>query len=96
MVVYFWIQIMIERLRASLATTATFLKEAYSDNGAPSSSRIHTGALVLSVIIWLTVLVLHNHDLPDAVKIGAIAALIGAPYAINRFSQKSDNDDKKV
>ena len=37
---------------------------------------------------WITHIVRISGHLPDATTLAGVATFIGAPYAINRFSQK--------
>lgn len=62
-----------------------FWREAFSDNGTASASRLlmayhaFIGSLWVSFICWKT------HALPDPMTLGAITAFVTAPYAVNAF-----------
>jgi hypothetical protein len=58
-----------------------FWRGVFSDDGIPSFSRIASGALVLISIVWVTIIVLRTHALPD---FAGLALFISALYGINR------------
>ncbi len=43
----------------------SFLREVFSEDGQGSYSRLAAGAIVLSVLSWVTYLVFKNHAIPD-------------------------------
>jgi len=65
-----------------------FLKEAFSDNGQPSSSRVLTAVHSLGVLGLLATYSYHNHgNIPDIGTITALGGFATIHYAVNRFSQ---------
>lgn len=64
-----------------------FVKQAFSDNGQASSSRIIAAISTIASIAWISCLVHHNHALPDVATLGGVTAFGTAHYAVNRFSQ---------
>lgn len=62
-----------------------FLKDAFSENGAASSSRLLMGYHALIGSSWVSYIVWKTHTLPDAVTLAGITAFVTAPYAINAF-----------
>ena len=61
-----------------------FCREVFSDDGAPSFSRVVGGVLAGFACGWLTFLVVHNRALPDGATLTGLAALVSAPYALNQ------------
>ena len=64
-----------------------FWRGVFSDGGIPSFSRVASGALVLVSIVWVTIIVLRTHTLPDFV---GLALFISALYGINRASTAAE------
>lgn len=86
----------------------TFIKDALSDNGSPSSSRILSAWLSVSSMALIWWMVRHMMSLPVAtlgvwmgglpMVIGALATFAASPYGINRLSgmfKKEDREDKQ-
>ena len=61
----------------------SFLQGMFSQNGAPSSSRVLMFLLGLSSIAWISLIVWRTSMLPPALELGALAALVVAPYTVN-------------
>jgi hypothetical protein len=61
-----------------------FCRDAFSENGTPSSSRILTAISMLCVLISYVYVSFHAGHLPDATSATGAAALGTAPYALNR------------
>lgn len=57
-----------------------FMAGVFSDNGAPSFSRIGAGMALSFVCGWITDIVRHTHALPD---FGGVSLFIGTLYGIN-------------
>jgi hypothetical protein len=67
-----------------------FWKQVFSDNGAPSASRILTLLHSGCVIGLLANFSYHNHGaIPDLATLGGLAAFATTHYAVNRFSQRN-------
>jgi hypothetical protein len=67
-----------------------FLRGAFSDDGAPSSSRLimyQHSCVACFILIFLSV---KNHAAPDPLVIAALGAFVGVAYGINRFSKGRD------
>jgi len=62
-----------------------FLREAFSDGGSASASRLMMAYHALIGSAWVTFVVYKNHTLPDAVTLTGITAFVTAPYAVNAF-----------
>ena len=66
----------------------SFWKDAFSDGGAPSSSRVLTAFHSLCAIGVIANFSFHNHGaIPDFATIGGLATFSTVHYAVNRFSQ---------
>lgn len=65
------------------------LSEASSDperSGKASFSRTATGIILICSIFWISWVVVTTNALPEAVKLGALAAFLGTLYGLNRFN----------
>jgi len=60
-----------------------FFREAFSENGAASSSRLMMAYHALVGSSWVSYVVWKNHAVPDAVTLAGITAFVTAPYAVN-------------
>ena len=60
-----------------------FLKEAFSDNGVVSSSRLMMAVHAVAGITWVSFIVMKNHVLPDGATMAGVTGFVAAPYAIN-------------
>lgn len=69
-----------------------YAKQAFSDNGQPSSSRLLAGVSVLSVLVGFLYVCFHTGHLPDGAASTGAAALATAPYAVNRASKMFGKD----
>src|SRR5882724_8246634 len=77
--------------------TREFIKQAFSDTGQPSSSRLLTAATTLSSIVALLVVVFKTGHMPDGMSLTGLGAFGSSPYPVNRASamfsyQKKDID----
>lgn len=63
-----------------------FIKQAFSDGGTASSSRIISFICTLAVIAWITHVVCHSHALPDAITMGGATAFSTSHYIANRVT----------
>jgi hypothetical protein len=82
-----------------------FIKEALSDNGSPSSSRIISAWLSVSSMALIWWMVRHMMSLPVATLgvwmgglpmiIGALAGFTVAPYGVNRLSGMFKKEDRQ-
>lgn len=61
----------------------SFLREAFSENGQASSSRLMMAFHAIAGTGWMSFFLHRNHALPDPVTIGAVTAFVCAPYGIN-------------
>lgn len=72
-----------------------WIKKAFSDNGAPSSSRIMMALSTTCVLFGWLYAVIKTHQIPDGAASAGAGALATAPYAMNRVSnmwgKKQDN-----
>jgi hypothetical protein len=62
----------------------TWLKGVFSSDSCNSFSRSATALTVVTGAWSLVYLVLKNHDLPDPMKIAALAGWMTSPYAVNQ------------
>lgn len=69
-----------------------FLKQAFCDNGTPSSSRLLTGITFLSSVLYLGYVVVKTHAFPDGMTLTGLGAYASAPYAVNRASKMFGRD----
>ena len=65
-----------------------FLRQAFMDNGVPSSSRLLSAICTVASIGWITHIVFHTHAMPDVATIGGATAFSVAHYSANRLTQK--------
>jgi hypothetical protein len=65
-----------------------FLKQAFTDGGTPSSSRLLSAFCTIASIGWITHIVAHTHAMPDVATIGGATAFSVAHYSANRLTQK--------
>lgn len=74
-----------------------FLKEAFSDNGEPSSSRLLTLLHSVVATFALVFYTIKTHLLPDGTTLGGLGAFTTAHYLVNRVSTVLDKnkDDKQ-
>ncbi len=72
-----------------------FFKQAFSDNGSPSSSRIISAVCALAAIGWISHVVIHTHALPGGVETGGITAFTTSHYIANRITTAFGNKDKQ-
>jgi hypothetical protein len=79
-----------------------FIKQAFSDNGSPSSSRLLTIPHSLAAIFVLVYATIKNHAVPDGTVCAGLGAFATAHYFVNKGASiwnknKSDSDsDSKV
>ena len=72
-----------------------FIKQAFSDNGQPSSSRLLTAATTLSSVVALLSVIFKTWHMPDGMALTGLGAFASSPYAVNRASKMfgKDKDD---
>lgn len=63
-----------------------FLREAFSENGVGSFSRVASGIHMVAGIAWVSHVVWHAHALPSGDSLAGVAAIMVAPYGANRLS----------
>jgi len=68
-----------------------FFKDAFCDNGTPSSSRILTAVSTITVLVGFIHVCFHNHQLPDGGASAGAATLATAAYAANRATTAWQN-----
>ena len=71
-----------------------FLKQAFSDNGTPSSSRLLTVPHSIAAIFVLIFVAVKTHTYPDAVQGSALGGFATVHYMVNRVTTawgKRDN-----
>lgn len=56
------------------------------EDGTPSYSRSAGGIVLLSEIVWVSLILYWKHGIPDAATMGGLATFAGVPYALNRVS----------
>lgn len=61
----------------------SFLREAFSENGIGSCSRLLMALHSLVACGALIFVVIKNHTLPDTLTLGGLGAFVSAPYAVN-------------
>lgn len=63
----------------------SFLREAFSEGGQASSSRLMMAFHALAGATWVSyhIYAAPTHPLPDAVTLSGVTAFVVAPYAIN-------------
>lgn len=74
-----------------------FIREALSESdGKGSITRILTLVAVLFAMLWVTIIVNHNHALPD---FSGLALFVGTLYGINQVStvmgRRAEEQQKK-
>jgi hypothetical protein len=73
-----------------------FIKQAFSDGGTPSVSRVLMALLFLCSIVWITHIVWKTHALPDGGALAGLAAFAVAPYGVHRFSKQFDAESTET
>jgi hypothetical protein len=68
----------------------SFLREAFSDGGEGSASRLMMGFHALVGAAGFGHVVIHTHALPDAMTMAGLTAFVTAPYAINAVHRAID------
>lgn len=69
-----------------------FIKQAFSDNGAPSSARLLTAFTVLTSAIGLLHVCFASNHLPDGMALTGLGTYAVSPYAIHRASKMFGKD----
>lgn len=70
-----------------------FLKSALSESdGSVSSSRLYAGASVLSVLSWVTYVVIKNGALPDLSGAALFLSAGFSGYAVNQIRRAMNKD----
>ncbi len=62
----------------------SFLREAFSEDGEGSASRVMMGLHAIAGVAFIGHVVMHNHAIPDAMTMGGLTAFVIAPYAVNK------------
>jgi hypothetical protein len=78
-----------------MKTLFAFIKQAFSENGAASSSRVLSGGTVITMLGCIIYVTARNRALP--LNLGEAALVITAGfsgYAVNRFSRRNDDKDQ--
>lgn len=75
-----WFQSLAEKFKSFLPP----LKEVLSENGVGSYSRYSGFLIVVSVIVWVSYLIIRNHAFPDMAGPTAFLAGGQAQYAANQ------------
>ena len=71
----------------------SFWKDAFSENGAPSSSRILTVFHSFCTMGVIANFSYHNHgSIPDVATLGGLAGFATVHYAVNRFSSSNKSE----
>ena len=65
----------------------TFIRNAFSNNGTPSSSRLLAGATVASTLMWVTYLVFKNGQLPDLTSAAVFIAAGFSGFGVSKLSE---------
>jgi hypothetical protein len=79
------------RISALASANLDFLKQAFSDNGTPSSSRLLTIPHTLTACAALLYIVYKTHGI-DGMTASGLGAFAGAHYAINRVTTAFGKD----
>lgn len=76
-----------------------FWTGVFSDNDAPSFSRVATAFIVIASVIWISFIVYFKREIPD---VGGVIFLIGTLYGVNvagkvgeRFAGKAEEPGPK-
>ena len=64
----------------------SWLREAFSENGQGSASRLMFFLHSCASLGWGTHFVVHTHTIPDAATLAGLAAFAVAPYASNKMA----------
>jgi hypothetical protein len=72
-----------------------FIKQAFSDNGSPSSSRIISAVCALAAIAWISHVVIHTHALPGMAETGGVTAFSTSHYIANKIGSSVESFSKK-
>lgn len=71
-------------MKLNFAILSPYLKQAFSDSGSPSSSRLLTAVHSLVSCVALVWVVVKTHALPDGMTLTGLGAFSTAHYAVNR------------
>lgn len=74
---------------------AQFIAAAFSDNGAPSASRLLTIPHVIASIFVLVFVTIKNHVVPDATVLGGLGVFATIHYAVNKTGNAVESFSKK-
>jgi multisubunit Na+/H+ antiporter MnhG subunit len=78
-----------------MKTLIAFIKQAFSENGAASSTRILSGGTVVTMLGCIVYTVARTHALPANLGEAALVITSGfSGYAVNRFSRRDDGKDQ--
>jgi hypothetical protein len=73
-----------------------FLKQAFCDNGTPSSSRLLTVVTVFSSAFALLYAVITTRLIPDGGALMGLGAYASSPYAVHRASKMFGKDGDRA
>lgn len=79
-------------MKLNLAILGPYLKQAFSDGGSPSSSRLLTAIHSLVACVVLLYVSIKNHGLPDGMTLTGLGAFSTAHYAVNRATTAFGKD----
>lgn len=69
-----------------------YIKQAFCDNGTPSSSRLLTAFTTLTSAVALLYFVFKTHTMPDGLALTGLGGYASSPYAVNRVSKMFGHD----
>jgi hypothetical protein len=72
-----------------------FIKNVFSDNGIPSSSRILAATHSLAAVFALLFYVVKTHSMPDGTALGGLGAFATSPYLVNKAGSAIESFSKK-
>lgn len=75
-----------------------YIKQAFCDNGAPSSARLMTAFTVLTSAVGFLFVIFKTHIMPDGMTLTGLGAYATSPYAVHRASKMfgKDKDADKI
>jgi hypothetical protein len=79
-------------MKLNFSLVASYLKQAFSDGGNPSSSRLLTAVHSLVACGTLIFVAAKTHALPDGMTLTGLGAFSTAHYAINRATTAFGKD----
>lgn len=67
-------------IRQAASAFFEFLRQAHSENGQGSWSRLTSSGAFVAAVVWVSVVVHRLHTIPD---LSGVIAFICAPYSVN-------------